>query len=181
VSDAPDPRVSDADRELVVDRLREACAEGRLTLEEFSDRVGDVYEARTGTELERLTRDLPADPTPGYEPPRTRWVVGILSGGRRSGPWYPERRTGVVAVLGGCLVDLTDAHLEPDTEIVAVAVFGGVEILVPEGVRADLGGFALFGGRSDRTTGRFQDGPVIRVSCRAFFGGVTVRTRRHPR
>ena len=179
MTDLPEPLVSDRDRDEVVDRLRAACAEGRLDLEEFSDRVGDVYQARTTAELDALTGDLPAvavPDEPGLQP--TRWVVGFFSSARRSGPWRPARPTRVVAVLGSCQVDLTGADLEPETEIVAIAALGGIEVLVPEGVGVDLGGFAVFGGRDDKTSAhRRPGGPVVRVACRAFIGGVTVRTR----
>jgi hypothetical protein len=53
-------RASDAERQAIADRLNAAVGEGRLTLEEFSDRVGSAYAARTHGELERLVTDLPA-------------------------------------------------------------------------------------------------------------------------
>jgi hypothetical protein len=172
--------LSDADREAVVERLRAACGEGRLSLEEFGDRVGDVYQARTAADLAPLTVDLPDLPVQG--PPElrpTKWVVGVFSGARRSGPWRPAQPTRAVAVMGACQVDLTGVTLEPETTVVAVAVCGGVEVVVPEGVVVDLGGFAFMGGRDDRTTSHHQPGaPVVRVACRALMGGVTVRTRR---
>ena len=171
--------MSDAERELVVDRLRAACGDGRLSLEEFADRVGDVYQARTTGDLERLTGDLPAvpePPEPGIRP--SQWVVGVLSGARRSGPWRPARPTQVVAVLGSCQIDLTGVDLEPETHIVATAVLGGIEVLVPEGVGVDFGGFAFLGGRDDKTSGPRRAGsPIVRVDGYAFLGGVTVRTR----
>ena len=171
--------MSDADRDVVAERLRAACADGRLSLEEFSDRVGEVYQARTSVELERLTGDLPAvpePPEPGIRP--TRWVVGVLSGARRSGPWRPAQPTRVVAVLGSCQIDLTRVDLEPETQIVATAVLGGIEVLVPEGVGVDFGGFAFLGGRDDKTTTHRRRGaPIVRVDGFAFLGGVTVRTR----
>ncbi len=179
MTEAPDPLVSDADRDLVVERLRAACTDGRLSLEEFSDRVGDVYQARTSAELAGLTGDLPALPAP--DPPRippTRRVVAVLSGARRSGPWQPGDPTQVVAVLGSCQIDLTGVDLEPETRIVATAVLGGIEVLVPEGIGVDFGGFAFLGARDDRTTAhRRPGGPVVRVQARAVLGGVTVRTR----
>jgi hypothetical protein len=171
--------VSDADRDVVAERLRAACADGRLSLEEFSDRVGEVYQARTSVELERLTGDLPAvpePPEPGIRP--TRWVVGVLSGARRSGPWRPAQPTRVVAVLGSCQLDLTRVDLEPETHIVATAVLGGIEVLVPEGVGVDFGGFAFLGGRDDKTTARRRRGaPIVRGDGFAVLGGVTVGTR----
>jgi Domain of unknown function (DUF1707)/2TM domain len=57
-------RASDADRERVVDLLRQAHAEGRLTAEEFDERMGRAFEARTYADLDRLTTDLPAPPRP---------------------------------------------------------------------------------------------------------------------
>lgn len=179
MTETPEPRVSDAERELVVDRLRAACGDGRLSLEEFTDRVGEVYQSRTTGDLERLTGDLPAVPEP--PPPglrSTARVVGVLSGARRSGPWRPAHPTQVVAVLGSCQIDLTGVDLEPETHIVATAVLGGIEVLVPEGVGVDFGGFAFLGGRDDKTSGpRRPGGPIVRVDGYAFLGGVTVRTR----
>lgn len=56
----PDLRASDADRDRVVDRLRDAVAEGRLDMDEFEERLEAAYTSRTYAELEPLTRDLPA-------------------------------------------------------------------------------------------------------------------------
>ena len=180
MTETPEPLVSDAERDLVVDRLRAACAEGRLSLDEFSDRVGDVYQARTAGELVALTADLPAvvEPTaPAVRP--SEWIVGVFSGARRSGPWRPADPTRAVAVFGSCQVDLTGVDLEAETHIVATAVFGGIEVLVPEGIGVDFGGVAIFGGRDDKTKGVPRPGaPIVRVDGYALFGGVTVRTRR---
>lgn len=55
-------RASDMDRESVVTILRDAHAEGRLTLDEFQERVSAAYAARTWGELADLTADLPVQP-----------------------------------------------------------------------------------------------------------------------
>lgn len=52
-------RVSDAEREAVVDLLRDHCAEGRLTPDELADRIGAAQAARTFADLDELTSDLP--------------------------------------------------------------------------------------------------------------------------
>ena len=138
-----------------------------------------MYKARTAADLVPLTDDLPALPeteAPGLRP--TNWVVGVFSGATRTGPWRPARPTRAVAVFGSCQLDLTHVDLGPETELVVYVVCGGVEVLVPEGVLVDLGGFAVFGGRDDRTSSHHRaGGPVVRVDCRALMGGVTVRTR----
>ncbi|MCG5461428.1 DUF1707 domain-containing protein [Micromonospora sp. NPDC053740] len=56
-------RASDDDRNRVVAALHQHTAAGRLTLDEFSDRAGAVWTARTLGDLAALTRDLPALPT----------------------------------------------------------------------------------------------------------------------
>lgn len=53
-------RASDDDRQEVIDRLQAALAEGRLKLEEFTERVGQAYQAVTYGDLARLHADLPA-------------------------------------------------------------------------------------------------------------------------
>lgn len=53
-----------ADRERAVDVLRAGFAEGRLTQEEFTERVERAYASRTYGELGGLTADLPAGPLP---------------------------------------------------------------------------------------------------------------------
>ena len=52
-------RAADQDREHVARRLQAAVTEGRLTLEEFDDRVRKAYAARYVAELEALVADLP--------------------------------------------------------------------------------------------------------------------------
>jgi hypothetical protein len=71
-------RASDADREHVIGVLREAFAEGRLTAEEHSARVGQAYAARTYAELAAVSADLPAGPS-----------------ARRHAPWSSSPGTGV--------------------------------------------------------------------------------------
>lgn len=52
-------RASDADRDAVVERLRRALSQGRLTLAEFDERAAAAYAAKTHGDLAELTRDLP--------------------------------------------------------------------------------------------------------------------------
>lgn len=57
-------RASDEDRHRVIAALQRHTAAGRLTLDEFSDRAGAVYAARTLGDLATVVRDLPAEPAP---------------------------------------------------------------------------------------------------------------------
>jgi hypothetical protein len=60
-------RASDQERESVVDVLRDAYADGRLTLDEFDERTSAAYAAKTWADLRELTADLPAEPLLGAD------------------------------------------------------------------------------------------------------------------
>lgn len=62
-------RASDADRDVVVDALREAYTEGRLTQDEFDERMSAAYVSRTWGQLRELTVDLPVQPVLGTDVP----------------------------------------------------------------------------------------------------------------
>src|ERR1700691_3956282 len=90
-------RASTADRERVIDVLKAAFAEGRLTQDECEQRVGQALSARTYAELAPITADLPAGPlgtlVPGYQtPPPSRpmnRLGGASPGGERVGRLSP--------------------------------------------------------------------------------------------
>ena len=65
-------RASDNERESVVDVLRDAYTEGRLTLEEFEERTSAAYASKTWTDLRELTGDLPVEPVLGADLPQWR-------------------------------------------------------------------------------------------------------------
>jgi Domain of unknown function (DUF1707) len=63
MADVSSLRVADADREQVVDELREHAVAGRLTSEELEDRIGGAYKASTRADLDALRVDLPVSST----------------------------------------------------------------------------------------------------------------------
>jgi Domain of unknown function (DUF1707) len=65
-------RASDADREVVVATLRDAFEVGRLTLDEFNERVSDAYASKSWGDLRKLTIDLPSQPILGSDVPGRR-------------------------------------------------------------------------------------------------------------
>src|SRR5437763_11355581 len=183
----PDQRqgvlASDAERDRVALVLRDAAAEGRLTLEELSDRVASAYSSRTSTELDALTRDLPKLATVTALPERhsrTRWVVAVMSGAKRKGRWRPGDRCVSVGVMGGCRLDLRDAEITGSLlAITAVAVMGGVTIVVPEGIEVDVSGLSVMGGKDVRVADMppRPGTPVVRVRVLSVMGGVTVKSK----
>ena len=68
-------RASYADREHVIDKLKGAFVDGRLTMDELDRRAGRAFAARTYADLAALTADLPAGLTPAQparKPARAR-------------------------------------------------------------------------------------------------------------
>jgi hypothetical protein len=81
----PPLRASDADREVAVERLREAALEGRIDSDELESRLADAYSARWRSELAALTTDItpPPEPLTFIRPPgqvNTLAVVSLISG-----------------------------------------------------------------------------------------------------
>ncbi|MYW66061.1 DUF1707 domain-containing protein [Streptomyces sp. SID8379] len=203
--DGLDLRASDADREQVAERLRDAMAEGRLDMDEFTERLEETYKARTYRELAPITRDLPGAGAPapapapvnlvkgplpegavdwaariGGEAGGSAWGVGILSGFERKGRWTAPRRFDCVAVMGGGELDLREANFE-DREIVinCVAIMGGVNVIVPPGVEVVVRGIGIMGGFDHSESGVAGDpgAPRVIVTGFAFWGGVGVERK----
>ncbi len=93
VDDGPQPILaSDTERDRAIVGLRDAVGEGRLTLEEFSERVGAAQLARTDQDLARLSRDLPEPAAPSSPAVAAEAHRAICSHLTRRGPWsLPER------------------------------------------------------------------------------------------
>jgi len=185
----PDVRVSDADRERVAERLRDAAGEGRLTVEELDQRLDLAYAARTAGQLAELTTDLPAtrrgagaiDRSP--RKPR-RWLVSVMGGGSLRGRWRAGRTLRVVSLMSGGDVDLSHAEMDaPEIRITAIAIMGGVNVTVPAGVDVEMTGFAFMGGNDNRVPVQDLPPDAPRVHVRAFslMGGSSVRMKRRDR
>jgi hypothetical protein len=172
------PAPTDEEREAVVARLTEQTGTGRLTLAEFDERARRAYLATSRAELAAVTADLPAPsgPVPTRRRAR-RWAVAVLGGSTIGGRWRMSESMWSVAVLGGNTLDLRGVEVDaPEVTITTVALLGGDEIYVPEGVEVELSGFALFGGDDlhGRANAARPGAPVVRIRSFAFLGGVEV-------
>ncbi|MFP3969261.1 DUF1707 domain-containing protein [Actinomadura fulvescens] len=186
-------RASDADRDQVADRLREALAEGRITPAEHAERIDVVYQAKTYADLEPVVRDLPgeadppvrltkdpAEPPPVLPPvPQSTSIVAVFAGADRRGRWLVEPQTNVSCVFGGVELDFRQAVLsQREVTVHVTCVFGGVEITVPPGVRVINSNSAVFGGVDlPEDDDLAHDAPVIRLTGITLFGGISVHRR----
>ncbi|MFI6852654.1 DUF1707 domain-containing protein [Streptomyces sp. NPDC050416] len=199
----PDLRASDADRERVAEILRDALAEGRLDMAEFEERLDATYQARTYGELAPITRDLPAagvtapsvslakEPAAGPDGSHwsgrivggegsSSWAVAVMSGFQREGRWTMPRRFTCLALCGGGEIDLREANFaDREVEINAIAIMGGVDVIVPPGVEVVVRGIGIMGGFDHREEGvpRAPGAPRVVITGFAFWGGVGVQRK----
>jgi hypothetical protein len=190
----PALRASDADRELIAERLRLAASEGRLTFEELDERLDAAYGARTHGELARLVADVALEeelPSPAagrrsgvvVRPGGggASWLVSVMGGHDRRGRWRVSPSLKVVNVMGGSDLDFNDAELAAqEIEITVVSVMGGADIRVPEDANVEISDFALMGGNGVEVgEPRPRPGaPTFRIRLISVMGGTDVKRGR---
>ncbi len=170
------PRASDGDRQRSVHALREHLVEGRLTLEEFSERVEVAIRAGTVDELSAVAEALPAVPPAGERRRSSRITAGLFAHVVRRGRLRLPRRAVVLAGFADVDLDLRNAEIASErTSLTALVFFANVDVYVPEGIAVDVTGLTVFGHRREwgRDAAR-PDAPMLRVRVAALFGTVDV-------
>ena len=174
----PALRAADADREQTVATLREHAVEGRLSLEEFTDRMSTAYLAGTKDQLDELLSDLPSGgPVSASRRKPTRFVFSVFGSSEREGRIRIKRRVTCLTCFGNVDLDLRQATLERDVvTIVALGIFGAIDIYVPEGIEIDLHGFTLGGHKRARGNDPppRPETPLGRVFAISVFAGIDV-------
>jgi hypothetical protein len=190
--DQQELRASDAERQKIADRLNVAVGEGRLTLEEFSDRVGSAYAARTHRELERLVTDLPATtgqsaivvdaqlvPAASTQAPLDIKIGAI----KKLGRWRLKKDNAMGVAIGPIKLDLRGADLAArEITLSARTVVGAIKVWVPNGVRVEVEGTTAVGTRTvaESNLPPDLDVPTLRLRLDTLLGTVKVyRTGDH--
>ena len=100
-------RISDSEREKVVDELGRHLTAGRLTIDEFDQRVAQVYRSVTQAQVRQVLRDLPAAPAPGSPQParrrlpshqRIEWLAWLAAGSLNIVIW------GIISLATGVMI-----------------------------------------------------------------------------
>lgn len=181
----PDLRVSDVERDRTGELLGEAYADGRLTLDEFNERMESALAAKTRGDLAGLTHDLV--PESGGQVIQVRekpsasrarhWMVSILGDSKQSGIWHPPGEINAVAALGDVKLDLRQAQLiDGQVTVQAIAIMGDVKILVSPGTQVHLDGLALMGNKEIRLRddGAVPNGRTVHVRGYSIMGDVKI-------
>lgn len=80
----------------------------------------------------------------------------------------------LTAVFGGIKCDLRNAIIEKDCAIQASAIFGGIDIYVPDTINVKVSSNSIFGGTSNKTPVR-QNAPTLYISGTCMFGGIEIK------
>ena len=170
--------VTQPDRETAVQTLQLAAGDGRLPLQEFSERVGTALTAETQDQLNAATAGLQAAPPAG--PARTVSSMVTFFGHRRqTGRWRLPSALRVRALFGDLHLDLRDAVVNDEVVVIsAITLFGNLTVDVPEGLEVELTGFDVLGDRELRLAPvlRRPGTPLIRIRAYGLLGDVCVRT-----
>jgi hypothetical protein len=172
-------RASHADRDQVVELLRVAAGDGRLSAEELDDRLERALTARTYAELAALTTDLPATPGAALVPPGADAVSATPkdlvrihvhgSSARRDGRWVVPKELDIKVRGGGVTLDFTQAVItQPLLRITAEVRGGGLRLITRPGIVVDTGDISVHGGS---ITLPEPPGPDVPVQLRVEIAG----------
>jgi Domain of unknown function (DUF1707)/Cell wall-active antibiotics response 4TMS YvqF len=176
----PAVRASDADREAVVSRLQAAVGEGRIDLDEFGQRADAAYAAVTRADLDLLVADLPVNAPPPVQIVGTRTpqeLSSVFGDITLTVGTVPPRRVGTV--FGDVRIDLRQLRTDADRiDLYLSTVFGDVDVIVAEGVDAELQGRTVFGDRKVALAPvqRLAGTPLVVVHAKAIFGDLRLRS-----
>src|SRR6516225_6874173 len=136
-------RASHEDRDRIVELLRVAAGDGRLTAEELDERLEVALTARTYDQLNALVKDLPAAPglVAGAPAPEPKELVRIDCGSssiKRDGPWVVPQRMEVRVRSGSVVLDFTEAVItQPTLPIDAEVHSGSLTLITKPGIVVD--------------------------------------------
>ena len=191
-------RASHGDRDRVVELLRVAAGDGRLTAEELDGRLEAALTARTYGELAALTTDLPAilDSAAGAPVPAPKDLARIDchdSSVKRDGRWLVPQRMEVRVIGGSVALDFTEAVIvQPSLLLDADVSAGRLTLVTKPGVVVDTDEVAAEGSYLKVRPHRGPEVPIIlriQVSGKVSGGHITARPprrtfwpwlRRHP-
>jgi hypothetical protein len=175
-------RASDADRDRVVDMLREAVGDGRLTADEFDERLEAALSSRTLGELAVLIADLGRS---DLAPAQAEDVVLLDQRGgsaQRAGPWVVPRELDLRLSWCDVTLDFTDAVIARDTLLIDVNMRGGSLTLVTRpGIFVDAGDVVVRYADVDIQPSAEPGAPVllrVRLTGRMRYGYIGTRQAR---
>jgi hypothetical protein len=179
-----DLRVSDAEREHVVNVLQKAIGRGLLDLDEFTRRTDLALAAKTRGELNGVLVDLPGVTHADSGPVRSTPVEfrNTMSSTKRDGKWVVPASMKVYNRLGSTELDFTDAVITHADVTVEIDLAGGsVEMLLPDGASVDADDVRVTAGSVTNKASNGGGLPRFRISGTVTAGSLTLRKPKYVR
>jgi Domain of unknown function (DUF1707) len=184
-------RASHDDRDRVVEVLRVAAGDGRLTADELDQRIELALTARTYGELSVLVADLPpesatvAATAAAAKPKDVLRIDRFGANARRDGNWVVPERIEVGVTGGNVTLDFTDATITlPSLRINAVVAGGNLILITRPGIVVDTDEVIIMGGNVKAKAPYDAQIPLllqIEVTGRVAGGSIVVRPPRRRR
>ncbi|WP_106179433.1 DUF1707 SHOCT-like domain-containing protein [Prauserella shujinwangii] len=187
-------RVSDQEREHVVELLQKAIGRGMIDLDEFTERTDIALAARTRGELNEVLVDLPGlvhrdavypaapgPPGPGDPVPTGNRLELKAHGSQlvRKGRWYAPPEIVVRNKYGETRLDFTEAELAaPVVHVELDTKWGSVTVKIPEHAVIDTNGITevKWGTLDDKTNSNGRPGtPRFVLTGRVHGGSLTIK------
>ncbi len=173
-------RASHADRERVVEVLKAAAADGRLTSDDLEQRLEAALTASTRPDLEPLIADLTTAAT--TEVPELGRIECGSGSAKRDGSWVVPRRLEIRVGSGSVRLDFRDAIIAvPDLRIDAQIASGSLKLITRPGIAVDADDVSVKSGSVKVVPPAGLEVPVdlrVKVSGQVASGSISARPAR---
>ncbi len=173
--------------------LKQAYADGRIGVDTLERRLKDATGAENKETLIALVADIPApagkSAGAGAKSERT-WnendripresesFFAVLGGSEKTGRWQPARQITCFSLMGGIKLDFREADFPREgIRINTGCIMGGLEVIIPPGINADVSGIPLMGGFENKAGSGTPNAPTLEVRGFALMGGVEVKQK----
>lgn len=133
--------------------------------------IKTVFHSDSDKEIEKKVKEVENDKTMDSQ-------MAVFSGNERTYNNEVFSGSNLMAVFGGADLDLRDAVFKKDVVIKAFALFGGIDIIVPDDVQIKIKSAFFFGGVSDERKNPSKGKYTIYIDAAGGFGGVSITDRK---
>lgn len=178
----------------VIGLLKQAYADGRITVDTLERRLKDATGASDKEALLTLISDIPEPEGSSASkskrdkdrpwlyndrvPRESQSFFSVLGSSNRTGRWQPAQTISCASILGSIKLDFREAEFPPNgIRINGACIMGSIEIIVPPEINVDLSGIPLLGSMDNKSGSGDPDAPSISIKGFAIMGSVEVKRK----
>lgn len=179
----------------VIGLLKKAYSDGRITVDTLERRLKEATGAGDKEALLALVSDIPEPETDSAsstaeENTERPWLINnrvpresqsffaVLGASNRIGRWQPARNITCLSLMGGVKLDFREAEFPRDgIRINAGCIMGGLDVVIPPGINADISGIPLLGGIENKAGAGDERAPTLTIRGIAIMGGIEIKRK----